>query len=296
MAALVPTFHLPDYLAEALAQEDPPLRLVHGLNVPSSLITDWSGVPSDAEVLTIDSSLVPNLGQISRFPKLRVVICGRPTEEFFEGIRDLPQLEAMELRWVLRPAELRRFDGTRIRHLMLSVARRPLDLSILEAFPNLRTLHFDGCSRVDPDAMPELPELRGLYVGRGVFSCLKLPSLRFVEKFPKLRIFLGLVEPEDRSLRPLSKLKNLQIISLANVHATEEVARLAGSLPQLAEGQLPPIFGETGSHYAQCRKCGGVSSIGWSAKALKICPVCYPDKLSAYLTTWETEKKAGWSS
>ena len=161
---------------------------------------------------------------------------------------------------------------------MLSWAPQLVDLSFLQDLPALRTIYLEDMKRVDLTTLPSLPEVTGFHLGGGMWSTLKIQSLEPLTRLPRLRyLCLSNVRPVDAQLRSLSELRELRDLYLPNFFELEEVARLAGALPNVVSDTLTPVFARwqgdlPASAPYRCVRCGGTREMMTGKPASLLCP------------------------
>jgi hypothetical protein len=160
----------------------------------------------------------------------------------------------------------------------------------------------EDMKRIDLFTLPELPHVTGFHLGGSMTSTLKVESLEPLMRLPNLRYLrLSNVRPIDGRLQPLSRLGVMRELDLPNFFELEEVARLAGALPNVASNTLTPVFaprksGAPVSAPFVCPQCGGPRDMMTGKPASLLCPACDATKYRRRVARWEVARTSGWAS
>lgn len=287
-------------LAEGLARASDDGRPLFELVVPRrAIVEDVGVVPADATFVATRGT-ARALGRLGALEQLVALWANPATPELFRACATAPRLRALYICHFKRLADVSLKGADGLEHLMLGWAPRLADLSFLADLPALRTLYLEDMKRIDLETLPALPQLTGLYLGGGMWSTLKVPSLTPLTRLPNLRYLqLSNVRPEDGSLRPLAALQGLRDLHLPNFFAIEETARLSAALPATKGTILTPFFAthhgsvSESSPYS-CERCGGTRAMMTGRPASFLCPSCDAAKVRRRVARWEAARSSPW--
>jgi hypothetical protein len=284
-------FSLPEFVSRILGEAEegrPAHRLI---NRQSEIAHDLREVPDDAEYLAT-SGTAKNIQRIGELDRLTVVYCHKPTLEFFHAASKAPRLKALATHYFGKLDAVPVDGAPSLEHLVISWATRVVDISFLSTLPALRTLVIDDLKRLDLNTLPELPNLLGISLGGGINSTMRVESLQPLTRLPGLR-YLNIysLRSNDRSLKPLASLKHLRELKMPNYFPMQELARLAGALPNTTGPALTPFFSSTP---VGCPTCHRPCQMMTGTPALKLCLRCDTEKLDRRVAKWEEMRSSTW--
>lgn len=289
-------------LAAALSRDAADGRPLYELVVPRrTIFEDLTSVPPDATFLATRGT-ARRLERIAELPQLEALWANPASLELLRAGAQAPALRAIYVCHFKRLSEVSLAGALRLEHLMLSWAPQLVDLGFLAGLPSLRTIYLEDMKRVDLTTLPDLPEVTGLHLGGGMWSTLKVQTLEPLMRLPRLRYLrLSNVRPADGNLRPISELRDLRELYLPNFFELEEVARLAGALPNVAGNTLTPVFapwegGLPPSAPYLCPQCGGLREMMTGKPGSLLCPVCDGTRYRRRIARWEIARASGWPS
>ena len=291
-------FSLPSAVGEALDKSDGrPLRQL-GTTRNKVLVEDVNDVPDDAEYIAIKGS-AKNLERLAKLNQLVAVWSSQPTRDFFRACAHAPHLRALYSIYFKQLGEVDLAGANSLEHLALDWATRLVDLSFLADLPALRTLIIDDMKRLDLNTMPELPQLTGLAIGGGINSTMKVQSLEPLSRLPNLQyLSMYSIRSADGSLKPISRLRNLREIKLPNYFSVDEFARLANALPNTKGAVLTPFFtptdGSVNIAFWGCTKCHVQRYMMTGKPAVILCPECDKAKMDKRIARWEAARASRW--
>ena len=287
-------------IAAALARSGDDGRPLYELRVPKrDIVEDLSDVPSDATFIATRGT-AKKIARVGELARLEALWASPASPALFEACARAPSLRAIHVYQFNRLAEVRLAGARTLEHLMLSWAANLVDLSFLGGLPALRTIYLDDMKRVDLATLPVLPNVIGLHLGGGIWDALKVESLEPITRLPSLRYLrLSNVRPGDESLQPLTQLPALRELQLPNLFELEEVARLAGALPNVASNTLTPVFHPfdgvlPAAEPYLCESCGGPRQMMTGRPGGFMCPACDDAKIRKRVARWEAARNAGW--
>ena len=162
----------------------------------------------------------------------------------------------------------------------LEIYRWPLDsfspLRSLCCLRELRITHFPKVNTLD--ALGNLTKLESLMlmtIASWYNKRQLIDSFHPLASLTKLRkLHFGSVFAKDKDLSPLFGLKNLRELFVPNIYPQEQLARLAGRLPNVRRDWFLSPFVKMDS--IECEKCGSpkVMLSGSDIRPGVICPVC----------------------
>lgn len=293
-------FSLPPAVSEALDRsltEGRPLREL-GPTRNKVVVDDVKNVPDDAEFVAIKGS-TKNLERLADLNQLVAVWATQPTREFFRACARAPHLRALYACYFKKLDEVELAGANSLEHLALDWATRLVDLSFLADLPALRTLIIDDMKRLDLNTMPELPQVTGLAMGGGINSTMKVESFEPLSRLPNLQyLSMYSIRTVDGSLKPLSRLRDLREIKLPNYFSIDEFARLAGALPNTKGTVLTPFFtptdGSANIPFWTCQRCHGPRYMMTGKPAVILCPECDNAKMDKRIARWEVARASHW--
>jgi hypothetical protein len=196
------------------------------------------------------------------------------------------------------------------------IVKSAFDLRVLRDLPHVRELSLDDPHTLDGlDTLKLLtslsvyclPRIRSLYpIGAlenlekllistppgydASRKCHEVESLKPLRSLKKLRklVMRGIL-PDDRSLKPLHALTQLETLEVTHVYAftIEDFAGLAKALPNTTGHCLVPYF--NASWTGVCSKCG-TPRVALTAPAPRsprlACPSCHADRLRRHEARW----------
>jgi hypothetical protein len=289
-------------LALGLARPSSEGRPLYELVVPRRPICeDLSTVPANAAFLatrgTADS--IARLGELAH---LEALWANPATHRLFEACARAPALRAIYVTHFKSLDVVELAGANRLEYLMLNWAPRLVDLSFVRDLPALRVLYLNDMKRIDLSTFPELPSLRGLFVGGTMWGTLKVESLAPLARFPGLR-YLGLsnARPIDGSLKPLAQLTSLRELELPNFFEVGECARLSAALPHTKSSALTPFFTDyrergAKSSVFRCGNCGDGKVMMTGKPAVLLCHSCDDAKITQRVLRWEEARQSRWTS
>jgi len=293
-------FSLPPAVREALDRsltESRPLREL-GPTRNKHVVEDMNDVPDDAEYIATTGS-AKNLERLAELNQLEAIWITQPSSELFRACARAPNLRALYACYFKKLDVVELAGAISLEHLSLDWATRLVDLSFLADLPALRTLIIDDMKRLDLNTMPELPDVTGLAIGGGINSTMKVESLEPLSRLPNLQyLSMYSIRAADGSLKPLSRLRNLREIKLPNYFSVDEFARLAGALPNTKGTVLTPFFtatdGSANIAFWSCKKCHVQRYMMTGKPAVILCPECDKAKMDKRIARWEAARASRW--
>lgn len=288
-------------LATALQRRPEDGRPPYELVVPHRTIVDDMELAPAAARFAATRGTASHLERIPELNRLEAVWANPASAALFRACAQAPALRAIYVCHFKRLAEVPLAGAPALEHLMLSWAPQLVDLSFLRDLPALRTVYLEDMKRVDLATLPHLPEVTGFHLGGSMWATLQVESLEPLTRLPHLRyLHLNSIRPDDGRLRPLSRLRELRELNLPNFFEVEEVARLAGALPDVVSNTLTPVFAqrETGLRASApflCPHCGGTREMMTGKPASLLCPVCDASRYQRRIARWEIARASGWS-
>lgn len=288
-------------LASGLQRDPEDGRPLYELVVPRRpIVEDLALAPTTATFAATRGTAV-HMERIPELSHLQAIWANPASISLFRAAARAPALRALYVCHFRRLAEVPLAGAPALQHLMLGWAPQLVDLTFLQDLPALRTVYLEDMKRVDLATLPHLPKLTGFHLGGGMWSALKVESLAPLSRLPGLRYLrLSNVRPTDGQLRPLSELRELRELYLPNFFELEEVARLAGALPNVASNTLTPVFasregGLPASGPYLCPKCGGTREMMTGRPVSLLCSVCDATKYRRRIARWEAARASGWT-
>ena len=198
--------------------------------------------------------------------------------------------------------------------LYLDYQLRIEDLSPLQRLPLLDVLRLDSCSRISSlEQLGELRHLTGLAIENfknvhdikplsmltdlselavegSIWTRMKINSLEPITKLANLQyLSLTNLKVMDESLVPLHALKNLKQLLIANFYPAAEFATLAAKLPGCECQWFEPFV----SLSLGCKTCDEENRVMLSGKGTStLCPRCDAARLQRHVDEFERIKKA----
>lgn len=287
-------------LAAALQRSPDDGRPLYELIVPRRpVFDDLTAAPPSASFIATRGT-AKGLERIGELRELEALWANPASAQLFRACARAPRLRAIYVAHFKQSADVPIAGAPGLEHLMLDWAPRLADLGFLRDLPVLRTVYLEDMKRVDLRTLPELPNVTGLELGGGMWSTLELDSLEPLTRLPNLR-FLRLTSARvgDGSLRPLAGLRALKELYLPNYFELEEVARLAGALPNVVSNTLTPVYaprpaGRPRAAPYLCPRCGGPREMMTGKPASFLCFSCDAAKYQRRVARWELARAAGW--
>jgi hypothetical protein len=205
-------------------------------------VTSIDRVPAGATGIEI-SRRTRGLEHLARYSSVRRVVARSVGDEELEQIARIAPLENLEL-VDLKSGNLSALQPlSHLRILSISNSARLLSLDGIEGMGKLQLLSASNAQRLASiEAVASLRDLRVLFLAGGMYRSMRIPSLRPIARLNQLvKLVLMNVGVADRSLSPLSGLKNLRRLTLPRYFPAEEFAMLERELPE-AEGDWRAAF------------------------------------------------------
>ena len=266
---------------------------LYALVVPDApILGDLSGLPADATFVATHGTAA-HLDRLSAAHSLIAIWANPASDDLIRNLAGLPRLRAVCLTHVKRIDVSPLAASPSLEHLLLIWAPALTDVSFLARIPTLRTLYLDSVGRLDLDTLPPLPRLTALHIGGGMWSTLKVASLKPLARLSSLAyLTLSNARPLDGSLAPLAGLRQLRELRLPNFFSVEECARLAAALPDTTGNILRPIFIEPSADgqsngLLPCVACGRSRAMMTGRPAATLCPTCDAGRIAKRVARWE---------
>ena len=275
-------------------------RPVYELVVPRRPIVEDLALAPTTATFAATRGTAAHLERVTELKHLQALWANPASLPLLRACAQAPALRAIYVCHFKRLAEVPLAGAPTLEHLMLGWAPQLVDLGFLQDLPALRTVYLEDMKRVDLATLPHLPEVTGFHLGGGMWSALKVESLAPLTRLPRLRYLrLSNVRPIDGRLRPVSELRELRELYLPNFFELEEVARLAGALPNVISNTLTPVFapsegGRPLSTAHLCPRCGGKREMMTGKPGSLLCPACDATEYQRRIARWELARARGW--
>jgi hypothetical protein len=163
-------------------------------------------------------------------------------------------------------------------------------LAGLERLSSLMALNLRDVRHVHAlDPLGDLSGLRALAVQGGVWNDMKVESLAPLDRLSAVEeLDLAGLRVTDESLRPLEGLTALRRLTIDGRFPTEEFARLAGILPDVACAWFSPYVPQT----TACERCGGPRVMLTGKRRGVVCQRCHTDRLQRHVENFERLRRA----
>ncbi|MCB1568089.1 MAG: hypothetical protein KDI69_04630 [Xanthomonadales bacterium] len=209
----------------------------------------------------------------------------RVSQELFEAACALPRLCGLYVKWSgirsLEPIHSIRA----LEYLKLGSSASIESVEPLTHMRNLKWLQVENIkSATSLEPFGALTQLEAFgFVGEDL-------KTHWVDSFSPLAVLknltwlhLGAVQSADGLLQPLSQLRKLQFLGVANKFSTEEFARLSLQFsPDICEWLQP--YSRSHSSVFPCRKCAANWKVITPGKGSKLlCPTCDTEKLAKHI-------------
>ncbi len=225
---------MPDDFQPYLAKQ---LGKFHYLGAPKRLVAvdDVAELPKNAKVVELGKN-VENLDQLAKFTSITRVACDLLDEATVKVLAKLPKLRHLDL------------SLSRATELPSLKPLKQLRVLVLYSFPKLETLEFlrgmvhlhslclsEVMAAGDLSPVGTLRDLREFEIDGTLHKIKFVDSLAPLGKLKRLRFLLlaCAVKQENRTLRPLAKLKELKQLIIGGKHFQHEYDWLLDRLPQL---------------------------------------------------------------
>lgn len=251
----------------------------------TSVSEDLSELPLHSEYIACFGKC-KSLAELDKFSALRFLWLSGVNEK---QVQLLPKLESVE---------------TLVVHDL-----RTATLSLLESFPNLKTLMIWGNTKTSKlielaslkklevlglehfpkvTAIDEISLIRNLKMLRltgSVDTALKIDTLEPLANLQELELLhITNLQVSDESLSFVKKLRSLKELQVSNQFPTAEYAALKSKCPDVRCTHFAPyILSSLG-----CSKCGAGQALVIGKRKPFVCPRCHPEKLQKYKRDFET--------
>ena len=256
--------------------------------------------PENSKWVSSWAATAKTLARLAGFPALEGLWIGDGGKKNQPAIAAMDRLRLLRLNGVTG-SDLRFLSGLRrLQFLELSSLKaaslgglgklQELECLILDHAPNLKSIQEIG----------ELDALEELHISTPASwdssqKCVEVDTLRPLARLKKLQLLtLRGLRPKKGALRPLHGLKSLRVIVISHVpdFTLEDFASLAGALPQARGDCLMPHFRM--NFPAPCNKCGLTLEwlTGAAGRRRSLCPACDKDKLAAHVAAFARIKES----
>lgn len=199
------------------------------------------------------------------------------TQELFEAVCGMTSLKGLYIKWSsindLEPIRSLR----RLTHLHIGGApsAEPIDaLCDLVQLVDLELQNVRAASQIEfLEKMPQLRslDLSGDWNSSKSLAISSLAPLRALVNLERLAISTATIA--DKSLQPIAELPQLKLLLLSNQFEMEEIAKLAGRLPNVDCDRFTPIGAI--AEWNKCKKCGGQTMVPLTGKRKPwLCTTC----------------------
>lgn len=132
----------------------------------------------------------------------------------------------------------------------------------------------------------ELTELRNLAIEGGMMTRMTIDTLEPISNLRKLEVLdLANLKVRDESLRPLGNLQQLRNLNIANFYPMEEFAWLSGRLKNTRCTWFSPYIN---FEYSPCKKCGRNTMVMLTGKRKpNLCKQCDSARLAKHVAAFE---------
>lgn len=221
-----------------------------------------------------------NLERIPDIASLRRLWISGVNPAQFEIVARCAQIEILvvhDLR-VAEMASLARLQN--LTTLLIWSNTKTTTLEPLGALGRLEHLALENFSKVrDIEPLVPLEALRTLSLEGSIYTPMRLETLAPLARMPSLvELRLLNVRVEDASLEPIASLRALEELSLGNLYAMEEFARLAALMPATGCRLFEPHI----TSGQACKECGDTLLMPTGKGARFVCPSCAPEKVRAH--------------
>lgn len=204
-------------------------------------------------------------------------LSSRVPQDLFEAACSMPALEVLNIKWsgISSLSPLANLQTLKYLHVGSSPSATPL--SVFGTMPNLLWLQLENVREAaDLTFLRSCQQLRALAIcgDSNSLKYLKLSTLEPLRGLNHLE-WLGLqtVTVDDESLSPIAALPSLKYLHISNKFKMEEVAAIAGALPNVRCELFRP-FGEPVS-FTSCETCKQETLVMLTGKGTRwLCTEC----------------------
>ncbi|HEY9825416.1 MAG TPA: hypothetical protein V6D19_08215 [Stenomitos sp.] len=212
------------------------------------------------------------------------------TQELFEAVCRMPKLEGLYIKWScindLAPISAL----SNLTRLHIGGAPSAASIEALCNLKNLVDLELENVTAAkNLSFLEQLPQLKSLELSgdSNSLKSLRIETLRPVSKLAeleKLSIFTATVD--DESLEPIGELPKLKYLFLSNQFKMEEYAKLAGKLHSVTCDRFSPI--DAPVSWTQCKKCGQSTMILLTGKRMPfLCQECDSARIQRHIEKFQ---------
>lgn len=228
---------------------------------------------------------VKGFERLTDLPDLRTLWCFNIDTTRLEIIRRCKRLKTLyiEAAKTTKLGDLGQLSDLKI--LSIDGASKVDSLDWLAHIPPLTQLRIQHFPRLDNlKALRFQPDLHVLEVSGSLWTSMRVESFQPIGNLAELRIlYLTNIHTADGSLRPLAKLKNLDLLVTAGFHDWQEFAALSAALPDTQCSWFAPFVAGTG----RCESCGTDLVMPTGRGQRQACPQCKRSQVEAHVLRFQ---------
>lgn len=227
------------------------------------------------------------------YKNLKALWCFQINEKKLRSISECTSLESLYMENI-KTANLGYLKQlTNLRLLTVESCSKVTSFEVLgelQSLSGLAIIHFSNVHNLDP--LTELGSLRALAVAGSMWTRMKVESFRPLDGLKNLELLhLTNIKASDESLRPLGGLRNLKYLDIANFYPMSEFAWLSQQLKTTECTWFRPYVEMT---HAECKKCKNATMVLLTGKRKPtLCSRCNQKRLERHVLEWNELVEAG---